>query len=245
MTEQFVPMNKGENLPAAATSLETRASQELAKVLQDGRVLQLMQYTATLHQLLPVTAIENQSQYDQVIDAFDSAKKLINLVEERRVEFVGFPTKVVKLINDMFKQIKGNVAIAKDHFGALIEAKKQFDAAVFKRAHEEAGPQEPHVIEGEDGVGVVDFDNTPPEPSNVVTSARGAKTHSRSDIEVTIIDPVALLKVIVSKNKRYADINAAVGELVEIKIGPLKRLIKEGKRRSLPGVKIEQTSKTV
>ena len=169
MTEQFVPMNTGENLPAAATPLETRASQELAKVLQDGRVLQLMQYTATLHQLLPVTAIENQSQYDQVIDAFDSAKKLINLVEERRVEFVGFPTKVVKLINDMFKQLKGNVAIAKDHFGALIEAKKQFDAAVFKRAHEEAGPQEPHVVQGEDGVGVVDFDNTPPEPSNVVT----------------------------------------------------------------------------
>lgn len=250
MTEQFVSQNNsGGNLPvkkADPIPLDMLANQELTKVLADGRVLQLMQYTATLHQLLPMTVIENQSQYDQVIDAFDSAKKLINLVEERRVEFVGFPTKVVKLINDLFKQMKGNVEIAKNHFGALIEAKKQFDAAIYARSQADGVTKEPQIVPSSEGVGKVDFggESISP-PSNVVSSAKGAKTHSRGDIEVTIIDLEAFLKVVVSKNKRYAEFNAAIGELVEVKIGPLKKLIKDGKKRTVPGVKIEATSKTV
>lgn len=247
MSEQFIPVVKsaGDTPAAAPVPLDVLANQELAKVMQDGRVTQLMTFTATLHQLLPVTVIENQSQYDQVIDAFDSAKKLLKLIEERRVEIVGFPTKVVSLINDLFRQLRIGVEIAKTHFGALIEAKKQFDAQNYAMSQQAAVEQGPQSVQIDDGIEKVQFESTQEAPMNVVKSAKGAKVHSRTDIEVTIVDLVAFLKVLTSTNKRYADISALAGEIVEIKIGPLKKLIKEGNRKKIPGLKIEQTSRTV
>ena len=247
MNEQFVTPNGAGAADSASVpqkiNHDTLAQAEYAKVLQDGRVLELMQYIGTLYQLSNVTVIENQVQYDQVIDAFDSSKKLLKLIDERRIEIVGFPTKTISLINGLFKQLKENVDKVKGHFSALIEAKKGFDEAQFDMGQQQQ--HEPQVVESDDGVGTVEFAGEQAPPGNVVKSARGAKAHSRSDIEIEITDPVKFLKVVVSSNKRYADINAAIGELVEIKVGVLKRLIKEGKRRTLPGVEITQVSKTV
>lgn len=242
MNEQFKSSGEaGVPAVAEAPSPDVLANQELAKVMQDSRVMQIIQYTGTLHQLLPVTVIENQTQYDQVIDAFDSAKKLIKLIDARRHEIVDFPTKTVKLINNLFKQLEGNVEIAKNHFGALIEAKKQFDAKQYALGQQEQ--KETTTAPVEDGVGKVEFGGEDaPAPGNVVQSARGAKTHSRTDIEVTVTDPVKFLKLIVSTNKRYSEFTP---ELVEIKLGAVKKLIKEGSKRSVPGLKIEKTSTTV
>ena len=249
MTEQFITANgAGVADPASVPQKvdhDALAQAEYAKVLQDGRVLELMTYIGTLYQLSNVTAIENQVQYDQVIDAFDSSKKLLKLIDERRIEIVGFPTKTISLINGLFKQLKENVDKVKGHFSALIESKKAFDKAQFDMGTAETLSQEPQVVESDDGVSTVAFAGEQEAPSNVVKSARGAKTHSRTDIEIEVTDLVAFLKVVVSSNKRYADFNAAASELVEVKVGVLKRLIKEGKRRKLPGVKIEHVSKTV
>lgn len=250
MTEQFVTPNGATDVAITnarapeKVNHDALAQAEYAKVLQDGRVLELMTYIGTLYQLSNVTVIENQVQYDQVIDAFDSSKKLIKLIDERRVEIVGFPTKTISLINGLFKQLKENVDKVKGHFSSLIEAKKSFD-----KAQHEMGQlvqdRDAVLHESGDGVSTIEFTGDQAPPSNVVKSARGAKVHSRSDIEIEITDPIAFLKVVVSSNKRYADIHAAVGELVEIKVGVLKRLIKEGKRRKLAGVEITQVSKTV
>ncbi len=248
MTEQFITTNGVDVADPASVpqkiNHDALAQTEYAKVLQDGRVLELMTYIGTLYQLSNVTVIENQVQYDQVIDAFDSSKKLLKLIDERRVEIVGFPTKTISLINGLFKQLKENVDKVKGHFSALIEAKKGFDKAQYDMGQQQP-PEEPQVVESDDGVSTVEFAGEQAPPSNVVKSARGAKAHSREDIEVEITDPVKFLKVVVSSNKRYADINAAIGELVEIKVGVLKRLIKEGNRRTLPGVEITPVSKTV
>jgi len=253
MSDQFVPTGAQgqivEVMPETSQkpNQEALAQQEYAKVLQDNRVMQIMQYTGTLYQLSSVTAIENQTQYDQVIDAFDSSKRLLNLIEERRVEIVGFPTKVVRLINSLFKQLRENVETVKAHYSALIEAKKQFDQQQYALGQQAGAEAEPEAKPtGEPGVSTVEFD-TPTEsaPGNVVQSARGAKTHSRTDLDIEVTDIVAFLKVVTSKNKRYAPFHEAVEDLVEIKVGPLKKLIKKHKRRSLPGLKIGQTSKTV
>ncbi len=245
MTEQF--MTTAENAASASVPQkadhDALAQTEYAKVLQDGRVLELMTYIGTLYQLSNVTVIENQVQYDQVIDAFDSSKKLTKLIDERRIEIVGFPTKTISLINGLFKQLKENVDKVKKHFSLLIEAKKVFDKAQFDMGQQQ--PEEPQVVKSDDGVGTVAFAGDQEAPGNVVKSARGAKAHSRTDIEIEVTDTIAFLKVVVSSNKRYADFNAAASELVEIKMGVLKRLVKEGNRRKLPGVKIEQVSKTV
>lgn len=245
MNDKFVPANTGAGDPTSPEALEAKANVELAKVLQDQRIAQIMQYTATLHQLLPVTAIENQTQYDQVIDAFDSSKKLIKLVEERRLSFVQFPTKVIKLVNNLFKQLRENVEIAKNHFAALIEAKKQFDAQVYERTHLEGATHDPQVTTSEDGVGTVEFADEQQPPSNVVTSAKGAKTHSRTDVEIEIVDLPAFLKLVAGKNKRYEDLQANINQLIEVKMNVLKKLVKEGNRKSLPGLEIKRVSKTV
>lgn len=244
MSEEFVPTGGGNQQASAVVgkpSMEALAQQEYAKVLQDSRIAKIMQNTAILHQLLPMTVITNQTEYDQVIDAFDSAKKMIQYTEKCRVEIVGFPTKVIKMINELFKQLKGNVTIAKDHLGALIDAKKKFDKQMI-----EAGVQAVEDKPLEEGVTKINIEGDLDEkPNNVVSSAKGAKVHTRTGLSVTIMDKVALLKMLVSKNKRYAPFTEALDDIVEINIGPLKKIIKENNRQKLPGLKIEQTSRTV
>lgn len=256
MNDQFIPMNQtagvgSEPAPApAATPInpDTLAQNELIKITQDSRVLQILKYSAHLQQLLHVTSIQTQTEYDQVIDAFDSAKKLLKAIDAREEEMLGFPVRVVKLGKGLFKQLRDNVKIMKDHYGSLIDAKKKFDEGQYERtaAAAESVPAEPQTQQGDDGVGTVTFDaQTPAPPNNVVTSAKGAKVHTRTGIELEVVDIIAFLKLVISKNKRNAAFNEAAAELVTVNFGPLKRIIKEGNRRSVAGIKITETSKTV
>jgi hypothetical protein len=250
--DDFVPMNGTVSVPQVAPpaqlTVDQRAATEFVKVAGDQRLIGLMLKSAQMQVYLRHPRIENQAQYDQAIDAFDAAKKVIKDAEDLRHEWVDLPTKLVSMINETFKKnVKDPIEVVKAHLGRMIDVKKGEDAAAAQRIQQQqvelAASGQPVV--GEDGrvqVGAVEVQT----PGNVVSSARGAKVHSRTETIVTITDLTAFLKIVCGTNKRFDWLQAHLDELVEVKIGVLKRLILEkGKVKSIPGVEIEKGTKTV
>lgn len=234
--------------------MELQANLELAKVTQDGAVMAVIQRGAQLQQFLQFKRIENQAQYDQAIDAFNAAKEAVQQCEALRHQSVDFQTKVVALKNAFFKTIRDGIERSKQHLGQLIDVKKQADLAVAKARAEEAarllnesgaGVNGVPIVQ-QDGVGVVQMQPPPVEvPGNVVSSARGAKVHTRTDTEFEVIDLVKFLKVCVSAGERNKWLSDHVGEFIEVKVSVVKKLAAENKKRKIDGVRIEQVTKTV
>ena len=246
MNEIFVPIGQ-ENVKPTPMTTELKANLELAKVLQDNTMLALIQRTTQLKQLQQFNVIETDVQYSQAIDSFDLTKKTIKELENIRHEYVDFPTKVTQLINNFFRDIRVGVEKTKRHLGIIIDKKKQADVKQAEREqklHEETGAV---VVDTPDeDVKQVVMDK--PEvvlPENVIKSERGAKVHTRSDTSVEIIDFAAFLKVCAGKNKRFKCFQSHKEELININHSVLKRLVKDGKKRSVPGLVIKQVTITI
>jgi len=250
-------------IPAAAPvvpqqTTDQQATIEFAKVAGDQRLIVLMQQSAQLSLFLPFKKIETLEQYDQAIDAFTASKKTIKDLETLRHSAVDYPTKLVKMINGLFKQIRDGIERSKNHLGLIINAKKQADDALAKAAEIEAEakrqaaidagvPVIPEVIDAGDGVGEVQMEGNviPVIPSNTVESARGAKVHTRKDIEVEVVDLKLFLKTLASKNQRYEWFTDEAESLIEVKIGPLKALHKANSAKKIPGLLFKTVTKTI
>jgi post-segregation antitoxin (ccd killing protein) len=234
-------------------SLELRASLEVGKVASNPALLGLIARSTQLAQWKNFKLIENQVQYDQAIDAFAQAKGVLKELEVLRLSVVGFPTKVVSLINALFKSVRDGVEGYKGHIGGIINVKKQADAAAAKRAADIVAAsaalvadQPPQVVESAGGESVVQFEPAPiVVPGNVVESLKGAKVHTRVDTEVTITNMEALLKVIVSKSKRNAWLNENLEALVTVNRGVLKKLIVDNEKQKVNGIVIDKVRTTV
>jgi len=227
-----------------------QANAQFAQVAADQRLLSLMQASAQLQLFQQFKKIETQAQYDQAIDAFTAAKEKIKDLEDLRKSVVAVPTKFVQMVNNLFRQIRGGIEKSKEHLGDIIDAKKQMDLQAAELAAKEASEKikegEPEVVE-EDGVGTVQMGEggqTPP-PSNVVESARGAKVHTRKDILVEVVDLKLFLKTLSSKNKRYEWFTEKADDLIDVKLGVLKQLVKDNRQKKIPGVKFKDITKTV
>jgi len=242
--EEFIPngVDTGGN---TLMPVEVRASMELVKVTQDARMLGVIQAATRLAQLRQFGKIETQEQYDQAIDAFSAVKEALKTAEFIRHEYVDFPTTVVKLTNDFFRSVKDNLESTKAHLSQIIQAKKSADEAAAKRATEELAGMGPVVKTGSDGVTTVEIEPNIEIPKNVVMSAKGAKVHTRRDTVVKVVDLRAFLKAAMSKSTRNIWLNEGIEELVEVKVGVLKRLIIENKRSKVPGVVVEVEEKAV
>ena len=250
----FIPGSQVAVTGGLAAQTETdsaaQANVQFAQVAADQRLLNLMQASAQLQLFQQFKVIETQAQYDQAIDAFTAAKGKIKELEDLRKGVVAVPTKFVQMVNNLFKQIRDGISRSKDHLGDIIDAKKQKDLQAAELAAKEAAEKvkegEPEVVE-EDGVGVVQMgegEQTPP-PSNVIKSAKGAKVHTRKDILVEVVDIPLFLKTLSSKNKRYGWFTEKADDLVEVKLGVLKQLVKDNRQKKIPGVKVKEITKTV
>ncbi len=248
MNSDFIPA-AASSTPADSqptTSPELAANLELAKATMDSRIGQILQLGNTLKQLEKFQRIENQQQYDQAIDAFNALKEAINQTEDIRHQYVDFPTQVTKLINGFFKQIRDGLEKTKNHIGRIIQVKKDEDTAAAQRALEES--QAKTDAEGAivpDGDGEIKFEPETQVPTNVVSSERGAKVHSRSDIHVEIVDLDEFLKACVSKNKRNLWLSENVSQIIDVKMAALRGLIKENKKKVVPGLEVRTISKVV
>ena len=259
--EQFVPKNDVDRLAPAiepimpavqppADAVGMQANVALAETTTDVRVTNILQLSTKLRQLQQFKRITDQTQYDQAIDAFNLTRDKIKEIDAIRHEHVDLETMTVKLKNQFFKSIKDDLERTKAHLGGIIDKKKREDGEAAERAQDEAKAKiesgETVVVE-KDGVGEVVFDlsETVSPPENVVTSSRGASVQTRTDLGVEVTDLTEFLKTCVSKNKRNLWLSGNVAQFIEIKLTPLKALIKENKKASVPGLTLEQTRRTV
>lgn len=261
--EQFVPAGQGQGVPVtqpAVTpevvpqpppmSLELKASAEVARASMDTRVSEILQLSTKLRQLQQFKKILNQQQLDQAINAFNVAKDKLKELDSIRHEYVDLPTMIVKLINQFFKSIRDDLDRSKTHLGKIIAKKAEEDRAEEQKKQEEAARKleagELVTVE-KDGVETVVFDQeqvTPP-PGGVVTSSRGASVKTKQDIVVEIKDLQEFLKTCVSKNKRNTWLSENVEKILEVKLFPLKQLIKDNKKTAVPGLIIRKEGKVV
>lgn len=229
----------------AEPNTDMLAAGKLAEVAGDQRFIAICQQSAQLSVFQQFKTIETPEQYDQAIDAFDASKKAVKDLEALRHTVVDYPTKFIKLVNGLFKQIRDGLEVSKKHLGVIINSKKAADEEAAQAAIEEQKDQtDGEAIVNEDGVVQMGDEPILP-PSNTVESARGAKVHTRKDIEVEIEDMTAFLKALVSKNARYGWFVSVKEELIEVKIGALKRLIKDNGGKKIPGVKVTKVTKTI
>lgn len=231
-------------------SIEVKASLELVKVTQDAVLLQMISQATQLQQLRQFHKIETQAQYDQAIDAFDACKKLIAEWEAKRHWFVDYPTKVVDLINGFFRTVKDGMTATKTHLGKLIDARKLQDIEAANRAqvatNEAAAAQITTGEPPENGMGIVQLEPTPVQmPSNVVTSARGAKVHTRKDTVLQMKDLQEFLKACTSKSARNLWLSENAEKLVVVNLAALKQLMKENEKKVVPGIEVVEERKVI
>lgn len=265
---QVVPV---QNIPQITElPLEVKVQMKVGEAASDVRVMDIIKDSAKLKQLKNFTKIETTEQYDQAIDCFNLAKERLTEAERLRHEYVDLPTMVSRSINAFFKTIRDGLESSKGHIGVLIDKKKQKDEEEQRKIREEAEKervkkeaellkaqelkakmQEEDGVDGEEEVIVPDFQEeslpkVPPEPSNVVSSEKGAKVHTRTTEVYEVEDLLAFLKGVVSNAKRMEWFTKYRDEVVTVNLAVVKKIDQENKgRKAIPGIKKRVERKTV
>ena len=255
MSEQFIPAAQTPTIVSNAAPtladlpVEAKAGMEAARVAQDARMMSLLKKSAALQQFLHFTRIENSVQLDQAVEGFNYTKATLKEFEALLREYIDYPNMVVKLVRGMFKPPVEGVERVKAHLGGMIDVWRKAEEA--KVARETAAAATPAgdgaaTTVVQDGQEVVTFDAEPPAPpSNVITSARGAKVHGRLSRSLSVTDLKELLRAATSTNKRHGWLAENLATFVEIKTGTLLRLMDENKKRAVPGCELIEEKKTV
>lgn len=236
-------------------SEEMKANIELAKVSAEPGFLGLVQQQISWRGVCgSLVKVENAEGAKALTDHFDGMKKDLKALETLRLSKVAFPTKVVRMINGLFKQVKDGIESDKGKVGGLIADWNVRETERVERLRREVEEQkekgEVQVTKeeaGEDGVGKVQFGTPVPDlPGNVVESARGAKVQMRSGLEVEVTDLGEFLKLLVSKSEGNKWISDAKAELITVNVNVMAKLLKANpKRRNVKGLRIKKVSKAV
>jgi hypothetical protein len=254
MNEQFIPIQKMD-------SLEVKANIEYAKAAGDPAFLEFLQLQVKWQPIEGnLKKLVGDDDLNKAVDLFDEMKVSIKNLDDLRLQHVAFPTKVVSMVNSLFKQVRDGMARSKDHVGRLIDVRRQEVEREFQRKKLEAEEQERKRLEkakkGEkqdvvteevaEGIKKVQMEiKIPDAPENTVVSTRGAKVHTRQTESLEIVDLAAFLKLLVSKDKRNGWLVEKRGELVKIDTGLLQKLMKDNKKAKVGGMKVVKESKTI
>lgn len=244
--------------PTAPTeqSDELKANIELAKAAVDPAFLAFVQKQIFWDQNRPNTPdrIPDDETEKNMVGLFDEMKQALKELEQLRLRYVAFPTKVVNMINGLFRQTRQGIEKNKTFVGGLIARRQEEKRQAYERelaaqqAKEAEGVrQEPIFQQNGEGVGRVQFETPAPEaPPNTVSSDKGAKVTMRSDLEVEVVDLRDFLKALVSKEQRGQWLSGEYEKLVTINMGPLKQLLKDNPtKRKVKGLKITKVQKAV
>ena len=254
MNEQFIPIQKMD-------SLEVRANIEYAKAAGDPAFLEFLQLQVKWQPIEGnLKKLAGDEDLNKAVDLFDEMKVAIKNLDDLRLQHVAFPTKVVSMVNSLFKQVRDGMLKSKDHVGRLIDVRRQEVEREFQRKKAEAEEQERKRLEaakkGEVGEVVVEEVATgvekvqmeiqvPDAPENTVVSTRGAKVHTRSTESVEIVNLEAFLKLVVSKDKRNGWLVERRKDLITIDTNLLGKLMRDNKKNKVKGVRVEKVTKTV
>ncbi len=218
------------------------------EIIPDQTFLQIMQRIPQYQVQVAGMKVENGDDYEKAMKSFAMIKKDAQDLEKLRKEKTAFPLAYKKAIDDLFKTFANPLANLAANVGgkcttwkAIADKKAEDDAA---KSAAEATDQ----VQDNDGVGtftpkaevVEDIQTQLPlqVAPTTITAEDGTKVQARKYTELTVTDKEALIKAILSKNKRLDYLTL---DLITVNEPALKRVIEaNNKIKKVPGVKIEK-----
>lgn len=207
-------------------------SQALTVVASTPKFTSILQCVAEWSQATKQIKDIDDENYEIALRYFTAAKIGLKQFEELRKKHVDVPTKLVRLINDMFRSPREELEKIKKHFSRLVgeherkkaEEKYQEDLA----RHKERALE----IDSGDTEGGL---KTVPVKCDPVTDANDNKIQIRETLEVTVLNPETLLKAILSMSKKNIPFTA---DLITINYPALRKLAKN--QTKIPGCVIKR-----
>lgn len=254
--DDFQPANEATAvLPAAQSeNEELRANMELGKAASDAKFMSIVRKGAGWQAQKAATPakIENDEQYGTATALVKDMKATLKSLEEVRLEYVAFPTKVVNMINGLFRQTRQSIEGQKDLLGKLIARRdNELEQERQRKLEEAAKLNEGKAAEVDDGVSKVQFApgggengkayEAPPNLPGVESGREpsGPQIAKVQDYAVEVVDLVKFLKQLVSKGKGNVWISDRAEELVTVNIEAVKEAMRENpSKRGIGGLKI-------
>jgi len=241
--------------PAAPQNEELRANMELARAASDARFMAIVKKGAGWAGMRAATPskIENDEQYGTATALVKDMKSTLDTLEEVRLEYVAFPTKVVNMVNGLFRQTRQSIVGQRDFLTKLIARRdNELEQERARKLAEAARLNEGTAAPLDDGVAKVQFAPgggesgrayvAPPTFDNGVESTRpasGPQTVKVQEYEVEVVDLVKFLKQLVSKGKGNAWLADRAAELVSVNVEAVKEAMRANpSKRGIPGLKI-------
>jgi hypothetical protein len=234
-----------------AANIEARANQQVAKVMQDQRLFDLIKKASQVQVYLQFNKIENATQYEQAKAGIGYIKQAFGDAETFCHEVVDVYKAFTSKVDALFKNsVKDPLKKAEDHLKGLVEAKDKADRLAeeeAKRAQAAATAAGQMPMLGENGEVMVgsppSLDGGSPlppsmQPGNAVESARVSNAPmEQNPVGYAVEDLKAFLKIVAGTNKRYTWLQDHADELIMVNLGVLKRLVDEkGRVKSVPGI---------
>jgi len=254
--DDFQPAGATVVLPAMQPeNEELRASMELARAASDARFMAIVKKGAAWAGQKAATPakIENDEQYGTATAIVKDMKSTLKSLEAVRLEYVAFPSKVVKMMNDLFRTTRQGIEGQRDFLQKLIARRdNELEQERARQLAEAARLNEGQAAEVDDGVSKVQFAPggggegrayvAPSEIGGGVESSRpvaGPQVAKVQDYSVEVVDLVKFLKQLVSKGKGNVWIADRAAELVTVNVEAVKEAMRANpSKRGIGGLKI-------
>lgn len=252
--EQFIPMN--QTVPVVNTQqnaevitqtperdAELKANVELGKAASDARFLSIVQKQVKWAQdkartPAKITTAEEYGQASAVVKDMASALKSL---EEVRLHYVAFPTRVVNMINGLFRATRQNIEENRTFLAKLIakhdtEKEQERQRELAEKAKLNAPAEVERAPSGE--VGRVVFDEVP-LPPNSVSSAKPATTAASAEYDIVVEDVGEFMRALTSRAANMFWLTEHAGDLVTVNVEKVKEVLAANpSKRKIKGLRI-------
>lgn len=218
------------------------------EVINNHTLLEIMQRLPQYQVQVANMKVETGNDYEKAMKSFAMIKKDVQDLEKLRKEKTAFPLAYKKAIDDLFKTFANPLANLAANVGGKCTAWR--DEAKSKATVEAARLMAGATDQVQDNNGVGTFTpksevvkeiqtQLPLETApTTITAEDGTKVQARKYTELTVTDKEALVKAIISKNKRMEFLTL---DLITVNEPALKRVIEANNgKRKVPGVRIDK-----
>lgn len=240
----------------AEVNLNASVTKRIAEEVMNQKTLldvwtKLAQYAV---QIKGLKKFESAEDYQKGLETFGLFKADVKSLEDVRKKAVAFHVAYCGQVNGLIKPLQEQLAGYMQTLDRLciqwreVEAKRLAeDAAKAQEALEDKAAETHQETAVDNGVGIVVpasevQKELPLEVPRTVVTEGGTRVQAKKSVEVEVVDKLAFLKAIISKQERNAFLTV---DLVSIDIPALKRVAEANKKRKIAGVVFKKVEKMV
>ena len=217
-------------------------------VISDGTLLGVMQRLPQYQVQVANMKVESAEDYDKGMKSFAMIKRDAQDLEKLRKEKTAFPLAYKKAIDDLFRTFANPLANLQANVGGKCTKWRESETARLAKEATAAAAEATDQVRDNDGVGTFVPEAEVKEeiqrelplvtvPTTVVAED-GTKVQARKYTELVVTDKEALVKAILSKNKRLDFLTL---DLITVNEPALKRVVEANNgKRKVPGVRIDK-----